>query len=135
MARKEIPATIEITDDVTGKPVTDAESVKVSLDGKTYALDMSAETRTAFRAFLAEPTDDTRRAFGALIPRPRVRTGSSNGTGGTVKVSEKDVTPVWRVPRDDYTVWATENGFPVNERAAQPVAARAKYREMHAASA
>lgn len=98
MARKEIPATEIINDDVTGKPITDAESVKVSLDGKTYALDMSAETCTAFRAFLAEPTDDTRRAFGALIPRPRVGKSAASDSGNGTSADKR--------------AWLRANGYP-----------------------
>jgi len=96
MARKEIPATIEIVDDLTGKPVTDAKSVKVTLDGKSHTLDMSAETLTAFAAFLAEPSDENRRAFGALIPRPKVGITRVAGNGSA----------------DGKREWLRANGYP-----------------------
>ncbi len=95
MARKEIPATVEIIDDLSGKTVTVAKSVKVALDGKPYALDLSGETLAALAAFLAGPTDDTRRAFGALIPRPRVATSRTSGSNG-----------------DGKREWLRANGFP-----------------------
>jgi len=94
MARIEIPATTEIIDDLTGRTVTDAKSVKLALDGKPYTLDLSAETVAALTAFLAGPTDEHRRAFGALIPRPKVGTtrAASNGSKDTDSpgVSKRD---------------------------------------------
>jgi hypothetical protein len=94
MARKEIPATVEIIDDLTGKTVTDAKSAKVTLDGKPYTLDLSAETLAAFAAFLAAPSDENRRAFGALIPRPKVGTTRAAGNGA------------------DKRAWLRSNGYP-----------------------
>jgi hypothetical protein len=101
MARMTIPAHDEITDDVTGKPVTGegavAETVKVSINGKTSNLDMTPETLAAFSAFVTDPSDETRRAFGALIPRPRVGTSrSGNAASGS----------------DGKREWLRANGYP-----------------------
>jgi hypothetical protein len=115
MARIEIPAKVEYVDDLTGKSVTDAKAVKVSVDGKTGSLDMSAESLAAFVALVTEPNDDNRRALGSLIPRARVASGASNGT------VELTMTDGRKVTRAAFESWATEKGHKVNTgRGAQP---------------
>jgi hypothetical protein len=96
MAKIEIPARIEITDDLTGKPATDAKTVKVTVDGKTATLDLAAETLAALTAFLAEPSDENRREFGRHIPKPRVGQsgGAASGNGA------------------DKRAWLRANGYP-----------------------
>jgi hypothetical protein len=98
MARKTIPAHDEIVDDVTGKPVDDkAETVKVSVNGKTSNLDMTPETLAVFTAFVSEPTDENRRNFGALLPRPRVGTSTGSTRSGNSAAKRE---------------WLRANGFP-----------------------
>lgn len=90
MATVTIPAQVQVTDDMTGKVLTaDDKAVKVEItmkvDGKTVnggkalTLDMAAAAAAHFAEFVSDPSDENRRAFGAIVPRPKVG-ASASGT-------------------------------------------------------
>lgn len=90
MATVTIPAQTQVTDDVTGKVLAaEDKAVKVEITlkidgkpvngGKPFALDMAAAAAAHFGEFVSAPSDESRRAFGAIVPRPKVG-GSASGT-------------------------------------------------------
>lgn len=91
MAKREIPAIVETTDDFTGKVLTaDDQPTTVSIvvtvggksvnGGKPYSLDSATAMAGRLTAFLADPSDENRRALGDVFPRSRV--GGSAGSAG-----------------------------------------------------
>lgn len=102
MAKQTIPAQEILTDDFTGKTLTKDDSpvtVKVQVNGKTFELDAAKAMADRFGAFLTEPSDETRRALGDVIPRNSVSSGSS-------KAKETDKAGT------DKRTWLRGNGFP-----------------------
>jgi len=109
MATRTIPAVTETTDDFTGRTLTaDDKPVKVEftvkVDGKPvngtkpYTMDAAHAMADIVTRFLANPTDENRRALGSVIPRqPIARTGSAT----------KDADKAGMTKRD----WARANGF------------------------
>lgn len=95
MATRTIPAVTETTDDFTGKTVTaDDKPVQVSITltvggkpvngNKPYVLDAANAMAEVLTRFLADPSDENRRALGSVIPRPAMARAGS-GTGATDK--------------------------------------------------
>lgn len=82
MATRTIPAQTLVTDDFTGKDLAaedKAVKLAISVDGKKYEFDVANAAKSLFVAFLSDPSDENRRAFGAILPRPKVG-GSASGT-------------------------------------------------------
>jgi hypothetical protein len=105
MATRIIPQQSVTTDDFTGKDLDSGvkpETVTVSVNGKAHKLDGAPESVAAFIAFITDMSDDNRRAFGAIVPRPKV--GTSAGGNG----SGKDVDSAGISKRD----WLRANGYP-----------------------
>lgn len=90
-------------DDFTGKVLAAEDfpvKVEFTLNGKPVKLDAAKAMADIFAAFITSPTDENRRAFGAVIPRPKVGASAS----GTAKDADKSGTS-----KRDYL---RANGYP-----------------------
>lgn len=104
MATRIIPQQSVTTDDFTGKDLDSGvkpETVMVSVNGKAHKLEGAPESVAAFVAFITDLSDDNRRAFGAIVPRPKVGAAGSNS-------SAKDTDSAGTSKRD----WLRANGYP-----------------------
>lgn len=105
MATQTIPAQTRIVDDFTGKELAPEDKpvkAKVTLNGKAHELDAASAVLELLGRFLADPVDENRRAFGAVIPRPKVG-GSASGTAAS-----KDSDKAGTSKRN----WLRANGYP-----------------------
>ncbi|MEE3852858.1 Lsr2 family protein [Gordonia sp. LSe1-13] len=102
MAKKEI---VQVIDDIDGKVLEDYETVRWSLDGKTYEFDTSAKHAAQFRDSLAKyisvsRVTSTSRAAKRATPVPAGRS--------------KEQTKAIRE-------WANKNGYEVSDRGRIPL--------------
>lgn len=92
MATVVIPASTIVTDDITGKELASTDKpikVKITVDGgKAFELDIADAAKTRLVNFLSNPTDETRAAFGDILPRTRVTGNSKSGESETGKARE-----------------------------------------------
>ncbi|MFT4199871.1 histone-like nucleoid-structuring protein Lsr2 [Gordonia sp. (in: high G+C Gram-positive bacteria)] len=95
MARK---AVIQVFDDLDGAQLDEHETVRFSVDGRSYEFDTSPRNAAAFRESLAKYID---------AARP-VRSGRRHG-GGRGKLETQKI-------RD----WANSNGYQVSDRGRIP---------------
>ncbi|GED98854.1 histone-like nucleoid-structuring protein Lsr2 [Gordonia crocea] len=96
MARK---AVIQIFDDLDGKQLDEHETVRFSIDGRSYEFDTSPKNAAAFRDSLAKYI---------AAARP-VRAGGRRQSGGRGKFETQKI-------RD----WANANGYTVSDRGRIP---------------
>ncbi|KNA92202.1 MULTISPECIES: histone-like nucleoid-structuring protein Lsr2 [Gordonia] len=102
MAKKEI---VQVIDDVDGKVLDEYETVRWSLDGKSYEFDTSSKHAQQFRDGLAKYISVSR-ASGSRSPK-RV---AQNGAGARSKEQTQAI-----------RAWATKNGFEVSDRGRIPL--------------
>ncbi|MFC0314124.1 Lsr2 family protein [Gordonia phosphorivorans] len=101
---------IMIVDDIDGAELDDYETVRWSLDGKSYEFDASLENAAQFRDLVANYVASSRVVGG----RSTRRTASKSGT---------DTRAV--------RAWANENGFTVSDRGRIPADIVAAYEAAH----
>jgi Lsr2 len=116
-----------INDDVTGLPVTDATEVKITIDGVTGTLDLSAESLAALRALAA---GDGASALAALLAPPESTAKTSRPRSGKRSGDAKPVAGT-DAPVDEIRAWAKGNGFTVNDRGRVPKDAVAAFIAAH----
>lgn len=114
MAQKYI---VQLVDDLTNEPIEDGagESVYFSLDGVSYAIDLSSEHAGEFRSALSPYVNAARKADAATASKSRSTRSSSAS-----KTDLKDV-------RD----WASKNGFEVSSRGRIPGDVQEAYAAAH----
>ncbi|MFM9376836.1 Lsr2 family protein [Gordonia sp. VNK21] len=101
---------IKIVDDIDGAELDEYETVRWSLDGKSYEFDTSPEHAEEFRNVLAEYQSISRSVGGRATRR-------SSGAKA----------PNTRVVRE----WANENGFTVSDRGRIPADVLSAYEAAH----
>ncbi|GAB91700.1 histone-like nucleoid-structuring protein Lsr2 [Gordonia rhizosphera] len=111
MAKKEI---VQVIDDVDGKVLEDYETVRWSLDGKTYEFDTSAKHASQFRDSLAK-----------YVTISRVT--SSRG------VKKAVMTPATRSKEQTKAIreWAIQNGYEVSDRGRIPMSVIEAFEAAH----
>lgn len=140
--RKEIKY-MQVTDDLTGREVAEdsAKTHKVSFGGKSYEVDLTAESADALLKFFShEGTADLIRLLGTDSAGSRQRRRATAGTGTGTRRSGSATAGQIKLPdgrfvsRDDYTSWARANRHKVNDgRGAQPKATLEAYARAHPA--
>lgn len=100
MAKREV---VEVIDDIDGKVLEEYETVRFSVDGRTYEFDTSAKHADEFRASLQKYLDVSRPV--ARNPRRGAVVGSSRSKAQTQAIRE----------------WANENGHTVSDRGRIPL--------------
>lgn len=101
MAKKEI---IQIIDDIDGAVLDDYETIRWSVDGKSYEFDTSPEHADEFRKAIEPYLSVSRVISGRTAPVKRVTTGTRS----------KEQT---QAIRD----WANKNGYTVSDRGRIPL--------------
>ena len=104
MAQKVI-TTVELTDDIDGSKGD--RTIRFSIDGSDYEIDLSKKNATAFEKAL-KPYLDAARPVTARRPR-RAASGGRRRSG---RSGRQDLTEV--------RVWAKEHGYEVNDRGRIP---------------
>ncbi|MDO5287316.1 MAG: Lsr2 family protein [Actinomycetia bacterium] len=99
---------IVLEDDVDGGPA--AETVKFTLDGVAYEIDLSEENAEQLRSALAP-----------WIGHGRRTGGRKSGRGGRSARSQAN----------DIRAWARDNGYQVSDRGRVPADIRAAYDRAH----
>ena len=107
----------QLIDDLDGKVLADGEgeTVRFSLDGTAYEIDLGDENAESFRAALRPYIDAGRRVSGA-------------SAGGTAPRKSASRTPDAARIR----AWAAENGHEVSERGRVPASVVEAYNAAHA---
>ncbi|MFT4044809.1 MAG: Lsr2 family protein [Gordonia sp. (in: high G+C Gram-positive bacteria)] len=111
MAKKEI---IQVIDDIDGKVLDNYETVRWSLDGKSYEFDTSSKHAQQFREALAKYIDASRLSGVRATKRTVI-------TGGT---RSKEQTQAIRA-------WATRNGYDVSDRGRIPLSVLEAFEAAH----
>lgn len=113
MAQKYI---VQLVDDLTNEPIEDGagESVYFSLDGVSYAIDLTTDHAGEFRSALSPYVNAARKADAATATKSRSTRSSAS------KTDLKDV-------RD----WASKNGFEVSSRGRIPTTVQEAYAAAH----
>lgn len=114
MAQKYI---VQLVDDISGESFEqgEGETVIFSLDGVSYAIDLSTKNAASMRSVLDQYVSAARKADGASTTKSR---GSRSAASS--KADLKDV-------RD----WAGKNGFEVSTRGRIPAAVQEAYAAAH----
>jgi Lsr2 protein len=81
-------ATIKI-DDVTGSQ-TDVKPVKITFDGSQHTLDLSADSKAAFAAFLVDPVSGRAALVSLLAPAQATASPARRSGSGTRPSGESD---------------------------------------------
>lgn len=115
MAQKYI---VQLVDDLTNEPIEDGagETVTFSLDGASYAIDLTTAHADEFRSAFSSYVSAARKADAATSTRSR----SAARSASTPKTDLKDV-------RD----WASKNGFEVSSRGRIPSTVQEAYAAAH----
>lgn len=115
MAQKYI---VQLVDDLTNEPIEDGdgETVTFSLDGVSYAIDLTTAHADEFRSAFNDYVSAARKADGSTSTRSRSAARSTFAS----KTDLKDV-------RD----WASKNGFEVSSRGRIPGAVQEAYAAAH----
>jgi len=116
MAQKYI---VQLVDDLTQEPIEEGagESVRFSLDGVGYTIDLTSEHADAFRNALAPYVTKARK--GDTAPRSATRSGGSSSS---------------RAPKGDLKAirdWASANGYKVSSRGRIPAEVQNAYNAAH----
>lgn len=100
-----------LTDDLTGKKA--AETIKFSLDGQDYEIDLSRTNAKKLRSELAPYVEAGRKVKRSKSTRKTAsrRKSGSNGQGDTAAIRE----------------WALANGYEVNARGRIPASVKEAY--------
>ncbi|MFW0787219.1 Lsr2 family protein [Gordonia sp. CPCC 206044] len=101
MAKKEI---VQVIDDIDGKVLDEYETVRWSLDGKTYEFDTSAKHAAQFRDSLAKYQS---------VSRVTSARGVKRAAAASMTRSKEQTKAI----RD----WATKNGYEVSDRGRIPL--------------
>ena len=114
MAQKYI---VQLVDDLTQQPIEDGsgESVRFSLDGISYTIDLTGEHADEFRSSLA----------------PYVNAARKADVAGRAKASTSSAP---RAPKGDLKAmrdWANENGYTVSTRGRIPSEVQTAYNAAH----
>lgn len=96
----------EYVDDLTGKPYEDGETVKFTVDGKAYEIDLNKKNAAQFRRSMAKYTE-----AGRTVKVHRM-TRHANGVHTGVREMRQ---------------WATSHGFEVGQRGRIPHTVREAY--------
>lgn len=107
---------IRLVDDLTGEAAD--ETVNFGLDGKDYAIDLSADHAKALRENLAEFIEKSRRASTSAAPS-RQRRSPRQGESGVNPTALRE--------------WARANGHTVSDRGRVSEAIRKAYAEAQSA--
>lgn len=112
MAQKYI---VQLVDDLTQQPIDDGngESVRFSLDGVNYTIDLTSEHADEFRSALGTYVNAARKAD--VIARPK--------SSSTARAPKGDLKAI----RD----WANENGYTVSSRGRIPAEVQTAYSAAH----
>jgi hypothetical protein len=115
MAQKYI---VQLVDDLTQEPIEEGagESVRFSLDGIGYTIDLTNEHADEFRNLLSPYVGKARK--GDTAPRTAARSGSSSS----------------RAPKGDLKAireWASSNGYKVSSRGRIPAEVQNAYNAAH----
>jgi hypothetical protein len=115
MAQKYI---VQLVDDLTQEPIEEGEgeSVRFSLDGVGYTIDLTSEHAHEFRNALAPYVSKARK--GDAAPRATARSGGSSS----------------RAPKGDLKAireWASSNGYKVSSRGRIPAEVQNAYNAAH----
>jgi hypothetical protein len=116
MAQKYI---VQLVDDLTQEPIDEGagESVRFSLDGVGYTIDLTSEHADELRNALAPYVSKARK--GDSVPRAAAR---SNGSASS------------RAPKGDLKAireWASSNGYKVSSRGRIPAEVQNAYNAAH----
>ncbi|NLG48250.1 Lsr2 family protein [Gordonia sp. (in: high G+C Gram-positive bacteria)] len=106
MAKKTV---IQIVDDIDGAELDEYETVRWSLDGKSYEFDTSPEHAEEFRNHVATYVAASRSTGGRQAGRRQAATGRSANNTRAVRQ------------------WASENGYTVSDRGRIPADIVAAY--------
>lgn len=114
MAQKYI---VQLVDDLTQQPIEDGsgESVRFSLDGVSYTIDLTSDHAEEFRSAFAPYVNAARKADVAV----RAKSSSSSAP---------------RAPKGDLKAirdWANENGYTVSSRGRIPSEVQTAYSAAH----
>lgn len=114
MAQKYI---VQLIDDLTNEPIEEGagETVAFSLDGVSFAIDLSSEHADEFRSALSQYVNAARKADSVAASKSH-----SSRSSATPKADLKDV-------RD----WASKNGFEVSRRGRIPANVQEAYAAAH----
>ena len=112
MAQKYI---VQLVDDLTQQPIDDGngESVRFSLDGVSYTIDLTSEHAEEFRSALSTYVSAARKAD--VVSRPKASSAP-------------------RAPKGDLKAirdWANENGYTVSSRGRIPAEVQNAYSAAH----
>ncbi|GAA1885272.1 histone-like nucleoid-structuring protein Lsr2 [Williamsia serinedens] len=99
---------VEVVDDLSGKVLSDPETVRFGIDGSEYQLETSQESADELRSMLQEY---------AKISRKRT-TRRSDAARAAASVA-------------DIRAWAVENGWDISERGRVPKVIVDAYNEAH----
>ncbi|MGV9825331.1 MULTISPECIES: histone-like nucleoid-structuring protein Lsr2 [unclassified Gordonia (in: high G+C Gram-positive bacteria)] len=111
MAKKEI---VQVVDDIDGKVLDNYETVRWSLDGKSYEFDTSSKHAQQFRDALAKYVTVSRSGGS--------RTAKRTATNGGAR--SKEQTQAIRK-------WATKNGYEVSDRGRIPLTVLEAFEAAH----
>lgn len=105
---------VELTDDLTGKPIKDGkgETVRFSLDGQSYEMDLNDKNAEKLRAVIEEYKTHARRAPSSSRTKDSAR-GLRNRSG---------------IDPSAVRAWASSNGIEVNSRGRVPSAVIDQFR-------
>lgn len=112
MAKKEI---VQVIDDIDGKVLEEYETVRWSLDGKTYEFDTSAKHAAQFRDSLAKYIDVSRVTSSRGIKRAAPASGGVRSKEQTKAIRE----------------WAINSGYEVSERGRIPLSVIEAFEAAH----
>jgi Lsr2 len=116
MAQKYI---VQLVDDLTQEPIEEGEgeSVRFSLDGVGYTIDLTSQHADELRTVLAPYVSKARK--GDAAPRAAARSGGSSSS---------------RAPKGDLKAireWASSNGYKVSSRGRIPAEVQNAYSAAH----
>lgn len=99
---------VEVVDDLSGKVLTDPETIRFGIDGSEYQLETSQESAEELRSLLGEY---------AKVSRKRTTRRSDAARAAT--------------PVADIRAWAVQNGWDISERGRVPKVIVDAYNEAH----
>lgn len=115
MAQKYI---VQLVDDLTQEPIEEGagESVRFSLDGVGYTIDLTTEHADEFRGALAPYVSKARKGESAPKAAPRGASTGPRGPKGDLKAIRE---------------WASSNGYKVSSRGRIPAEVQSAYNAAH----
>jgi Lsr2 len=115
MAQKYI---VQLVDDLTQEPIEEGagESVRFSLDGVGYTIDLTNEHADEFRTALAPYVSKARKGDVAPKSAPRTTSSGARGPKGDLKAIRE---------------WASANGYKVSSRGRIPAEVQSAYNAAH----